>query len=489
MKINKENPEQMIRDIYKTTKTPDIVKSQIDETLSFLKQQNTLSGTNYIGKRHKKSLSFKKAAIIAAAAIMGISGTVFAAERFYQIQINKEKEYQRSILISSERILPEEVTEVEIKVEYIPEGFVLTPEKGMNHNYRNPENEDVGYFVGEPVVIDEADPMSVPFVRDASSLTINGHDAVYICSTYTADTTWKNEKIYVMYEEMNRILCVGSWGRSDKNELIKMAENVSLTPTGNMISSEGLHRWSEVVDSQKIWEENDSDVIFEDAGYFSEAEEAQMTNVHRIGDKFGINSVLDDEKLTEIQLEASVTGVQTADTLSLLTKEEEIHPAWKELIGTDGKLGFDTLNYIKDGDGKNTIPEIIRTEEQSVKLVYATVEYTNPGTETVHDVWYAAALIPIVKDGKIYKIFDRADDTCDYVENENLGVRYEMYYSDVVGEHNTKNYIPEIGPGESVTIHFAWVVNEDELDKLYLSFGDTVFTEEGLKIGYVDLNL
>lgn len=64
-----------------------------------------------------------------------------------------------------------------------------------------------------------------------------------------------------------------------------------------------------------------------------------------------------------------------------------------------------------------------------------------------------------------------------------------MYYSDVVGEHNTKNYIPEIGPGESVTIHFAWIVNEDELDKLYLSFGDTVFTEEGLKTGYVDLNL
>ena len=37
---------------------------------------------------------------------------------------------------------------------------------------------------------------------------------------------------------------------------------------------------------------------------------------------------------------------------------------------------------------------------------------------------------------------------------------------------------------------FAWLVNEDELDKLYLNLrGETVFTDEGLEIGFVDLKL
>ena len=58
------------------------------------------------------------------------------------------------------------------------------------------------------------------------------------------------------------------------------------------------------------------------------------------------------------------------------------------------------------------------------------------------------------------------------------------------GGSGPKNYIPELQPGESVTIRFAWLVNEDELDKLYLNLnGNLVFTEKGLEIGFVDLNL
>lgn len=106
-------------------------------------------------------------------------------------------------------------------------------------------------------------------------------------------------------------------------------------------------------------------------------------------------------------------------------------------------------------------------------------------------MWYFADLIPIVKNGNTCQVFDRADETCDYVENENTGVRNIMCYADVSGGGSgPKNYIPEIKPGESVTIRFAWLVNEDELDKLYLNLrGETVFTDEGLEIGFVDLKL
>ena len=47
---------------------------------------------------------------------------------------------------------------------------------------------------------------------------------------------WKNETIYILYEDLNRILPVSSWGYADKDELIKLAENIELLPTGNTVS-------------------------------------------------------------------------------------------------------------------------------------------------------------------------------------------------------------------------------------------------------------
>ena len=232
-------------------------------------------------------------------------------------------------------------------------------------------------------------------------------------------------------------------------------------------------------------EKGDESASAEDDYYFTEASEEQMANTHQIGEKFKIHSFLDAD-MTDIELEATVTDIQTADDLSLLTKEEAIPDYMAELIGPDGKLISDTLYYMKDGDGVSTMPELVRTEETSLKLVYATVEFSNPGTEAVHNAWFMVPLIPIVKEGNTYKIFNRADDTCDYVENEHIGVRYEMLYHDISGGQKHNNYIPEIKPGESVTMHLAWIVNEDELDKLYLDFrGDGIFSEEGLKTGYV----
>lgn len=484
MKTSKQKQEQKIRTIYKNTQTPDVVTNRIEETLNFLKQQEAAHPNLYRKERRRKSMSFRKAAVLAAAAILCISGTVFAAERIYKMQLKKEKEYQASLQITSEKPLPEKVAEVEIKVNYIPEGFVLDSEK-WEYQYTNPEQDDAGYYIEEPVLADQADPLTVSFVKNSEALTINGHDAVYICNTYTTDTDWKSETLFILYEDVNRILSVNAWGHADKNELLKMAAGITLTPTGNMTASKDIRRWSDVINSEKEAEKDGTDSE-EDDYYFTEASREQMANVHQIGDRFKVHSFLDDEDMTEIELEASVTDIQTADDLSLLTREEKIPDSMKELAGPDGKLISDTLNYIKLGDGADTMDEIVRTEETAVKLVYAAVEFTNLGRETVHDAYYHVSLMPIVKEGDTYKIFSRTDDTCDYVENAHSGVTHEMSYADVSGGHHNNNYIPEIKPGESVTVHFAWAVNADELDKLYLSFsGDQLFTENGLKTGYV----
>lgn len=446
MNITEQNRDQRIRDIYKNVQTPDSVKERINETLNAIKQQEGSAAARQIRKKHKKPLSFRKITAIAAAAALGVGGTVFAAERIYQMHLNQNGKYQSDIGISTEQALPKEVEAVEVKAGYIPEGFVFNPDKDYYVN----ESKDAGYYVQEPALIDEADPLSLLYVTDAETMTIDGHEAVYLSISESTDKDWRGDKLFVLYEEMDRVLPMGIWGHADKDELIKMAENIELTLTGKKTAVSGLPLWSEIVNSpegKKAAEEPD------DGTYFNEASEAQMANVHQVGDRFQVESVLKDGGSTVIQLEASVKNVQVADDLSLITNEEAIWPdtyeSWKELVGPDGKLLPDTLIYGRMGDGVDSMPEIVRTEETKVKLVYAEVEY------------------------------------------KNTGVRNEMCYADVSGGGSgSKNYIPELQPGESVTIRVAWLVNEDELDKLYLNLnGDLVFTEKGLEIGFVDLNI
>ncbi len=485
---DKQN-EQMIRDVYRNTHTPDTVKNRIEDTLHSLNNKGQTDSSPSFHVIHKKALPLKKIAAIAAAALLCIGGTGFAANKIYQMHLEKEHKHQANLHISSKEALPDKVKEIEMRVNYIPEGFQQASYRQEEHYYVNPENSEVGYYIDEPMLIDTKDPLSVSFIKDSENLSVKGHEALYLCETHSEDQTWKKEKLYILYDDLDRILSVTAWGHADKKELIKIAENIELLPTGNKISSEGLPRFSELVDSMNQTEDKDTDVPPEDEYYFTEANVSDMT-VHQIGDKFDVPSSLDDGSDTRIQLEASVTDVQVADDLSLLTEDEEIHEDWRKLIGADGKLTSDTLKYIKLGDGINTLSETVRTEQVPVKLVYATVEYTNNTSDTLYDAWYMASLIPVVQDGDVFRILDRTDDTCDYVENEHIGVGGEMCYSDVFGGHLNKNYIPKIEPGESATVHLAWVVNEDELDKLYLNFqGDNIFSEQGLEIGYVDLNL
>ena len=89
MNTTEQNRDQRIREIYKNVQTPDSVKERINETLNAIKQQEGSAAATQIRKKHKKPLSFRKITAIAAAAALGVGGTVFAAERIYQMHLNQ----------------------------------------------------------------------------------------------------------------------------------------------------------------------------------------------------------------------------------------------------------------------------------------------------------------------------------------------------------------------------------------------------------------
>lgn len=189
--------------------------------------------------------------------------------------------------------------------------------------------------------------------------------------------------------------------------------------------------------------------------------------------------------------------MQVADDLSLLGDSEYIDSRWLDAVGEDGALVPNEIFYIKRGDGIDAMDQVVKTEKVAQKLVYATVEYRNSGDTILKDILLNGALLPICQDEKGYAIYDRITQEenapWDKIENTEVARLGEMGFWDCHGEGdgNGENYIDKLEPGETATVHMAWVVNEDELPYLYLGVkgGAYNLSEEGLETGYVDIRI
>lgn len=186
--------------------------------------------------------------------------------------------------------------------------------------------------------------------------------------------------------------------------------------------------------------------------------------------------------------------MQIADDLSLLDQDSLAeNNRWLGDIDENGKLKKNILQFVKTGDRVNTVDEIIKTEEVGQKLVYVTLEYTNTVGQNLNHIFFRTDFCSICETPEGYEIFDRArqeEGEWDTVIGTGVA-RGEMDYMDVQGAGQMKNYIPALAPGETVEVHTAAIVNEDELDKLYLNLDGSgavqEFTQEALEIGYVDI--
>ena len=154
------------------------------------------------------------------------------------------------------------------------------------------------------------------------------------------------------------------------------------------------------------------------------------------------------------------------------------------------------VQFVKQGDGKDSLNEIVATQEFPVKLVYVTVEYHNNSDTDLNNLGYMACLVGIDETDGQYLISHDVPGGTEDVEydsmlNDPMIGFGEMYYYDVHGGERNNNYIPEIKVGESAVVHMAWIVPEQDLDKMFLNLsGDANwdgFSEGMLATGLVDL--
>lgn len=296
----------------------------------------------------------------------------------------------------------------------------------------------------------------------------------------------------MIYAEHGYMLEMFAFPDVTKDEMIRIAEGLTVVPTekteGNCVMQ--LCDWNQTEEAEEKGEPVDSDSDRE----FS-FDKTKMENTHAIGESINMEHAGIDNMPG---LTATVTSVELSDNSSILADGMLDADAMKA-FDADGNLLPMKLEYIKSGDGINTTDEVVKTETLPQKIVYATVKYENNGTETLHDIMYNGGIAFLEEKGSQMQFADyfllsdeeKASIDCDYRELERVGFSQEVYLSDVTGGERNNNYINELKPGESVTIHFAFKIPEEKLGEMYLTLSNTggvySYDETSLAVGYVDI--
>jgi len=476
---------------------PEEMRAMIEREVDKQTKQKTV--VTY--KRRKKMA--RKALVASMAAVLLLGTTVFAgvifqmrSEKVGKYAVRTKVEGNGENLPSTEQVTETEqkIPNVKLEVSYLPEGMVET-ETGK-YSY-----QDNLYHGGVSVVFYRMDTGDNQFdmlttnVISAEDIKVGDYDGTYLeMADAVSGDSEVTKRIYVAYTDVHYVMELYAAPDVSKEEALKVAEGIRLIPTeendGENIVND--YNWSEYLASLQEAE----DVTFDENISVAASE---MKNTHKIGETFAVSG----EKVTGIEtgtgsLTVCVSKVQVLDNISLLNPsvmDEDAAKALAEETDEAGSLLPAKINYVKYGDGVNTVDEIVATREVPQKLVYASVEYTNTSDVTLSEVIFFGSLCKIVENGNRMEMYrgKLPDATKDWDGASILGQAHmqEMWYYDVHGGERGNNYIPSIAPGETVTVHMAWLVPEEELGCLYLNLdtysGSYEFSDSALQMGYVDI--
>lgn len=474
------------------------MKNNIPETPEFIhliiqdevkKQLQDTKVINIRTERKKKWTGTKVAAAVLAGALAA-STIVYAGTNLYHMFIEKQGKYSISIGLEANdkngKIdLPAEIHDIDISAGYIPEGMEWTDEFHLQY----PERANTGGFSFSSVLLDNDDMgkvMQDKNVVEYEKRTFGSYEGVYL----KYNKLWEefyDQRIYLFCPDIYRVITIYIGSDVLKEDAVKMAENLEITENETMIETADLYTWSELVSPEETSTDEALTSIEDD-----------KLSIHQIGNEFTISGTGEDSNgnyVDDNKISICVDSVQIADDLQLLDQNRVPEKLLAE-VGADGKLTDNTLSYVKSDDGVDSVDETVKTENVKQKLVYVTVTYTNKSDEEITHMLYLGALMLLNHEDGIYEIYDpgaQSGDGFDRVIWDGGAKTREMQYYSVSEKYgNGRNYISSLKPDESVQVDMAWIVNENDLNHMYLNLnGDGAayeFSDATLKTGLVDIS-
>ena len=426
----------------------------------------------------------KRLAVAVAAATLALGTTVFAGV-IYGLKNNQVGKYayetrqeRQDGTQDSAVSAADEQHYVKIQASYLPDGMVQTEEG--KYNYRDGRG---GVTFG-CYYMDTGDTSFEKLsynVTEKEDLKVNGRDGVYLKTVLDA----YNQSLYVTCPEEHLVLEMLISSDVSKEEALKIAQGVTVTPTKETTGDDVLlcYNWSSSLEAEK------ANALAEES-----TDSVEMTFPKKLLEKAeSIGAIMDMENngLEKLPgLTAKVTDVQVGDNKNILP-DSMLDADAATSFDENGNIKSSTLSYIREGDGVDTLDRVVKTEKSENKLVYVTIEYTNTGSDTLTDIMYNGSIQLLETKGDRASVWHRelemptASDEWDYVVEEGLMLTAEVGAYDVHGGERGNNYIDTLKSGETVTVHAAFAVPADKLGEMYLNLDNTGDTESALENGWM----
>lgn len=481
------------------------VNGTFPETPSFIHEMIVAEVDRQVHKKgetvsmadHKKHSyrSFTRMAAGVVIACVATTTVAFAAVNAFQLYTEKQGKYSINVGVKADgdvATIPEQIPEVKVKASYIPDGMTWIDEDHL----QNKNTPAQGGFSFISMLMDQDDLKTVQNeknVKESEEITFGDHQGVYLTYNTVVDYDGNlTSRAYILFPEEYRVLEVVIGNDVSKEEAIKVLSGITLEETGKTVDSSSIYTWSESVnptnDDKGDGNTGSAEAVDELKHYTSVSED--KLSVHKIGEDFALDmsgEKSNGESDWTTDITAKVDTVQVADDLSLLNGVD-LPDGWADATGADGKLVQNELSYIKKGDGKDTLDEVVKKENVNQKLVVVDVTYTNTGKEDWKHLLYNGWLgLMKQKNGKY--VFDTSGysglDEKKVVDGKNYDEVYgssvarpmEMtYYSAKEDEGNGGNYI-SLKAGESKQVRMAWIVNEQDLSNLCLDLNQSMDVE------------
>lgn len=458
--------------------TPDFIHKMVQEEVN-----RQLQNTKVVSIKKRK---WNKMQVAAAAAVclLATSSVAYAGGKLYHMYVEKQGTYSVAAGIQTEDAaavqLPKQIHDVNISTTYIPDGMTWTDDSHLQYTAQN------GGFSFASVLLDSDDFEKIKEeknIEESEERTFGQYEGIYLKYHEVMKDGFFNQRIYLLCPEEYRVITIYVGDDVSKEDALKVAENLQITEKDTMIETASMYTWSDIVSPEEAT--GDEAVTSVAADKLPIANIGEPVNLTASGED------TDGNYVSDIPLQATVDSIQIADDLQLLNGQ--IPEDWKEAADADGKLKENTISYIKDGDGVNTLDEIVKTKIEQQKLVYTTVTYTNKSDQEINHILYNGSLMMLHNNGSTYETYVPDEESGDGYDRStwNGAARTgEMKYWSVTDNYgNGGNYIPTLKPGESIQISMAWIVNESDLNEAYLNLNGSSyeFNDETIASGVIDI--
>lgn len=421
-------------------------------------------------KGNKRKVSMRKVTVVMLAAVM-VTGTVIFADNMYNYTIKRDR-YMTEILKKSDQNA-EDSSEfagfdyIAIKYNYIPEGYKPELEKILNMENADPQaeitginklhSEDGGSISVCISVMNSNDIISqIQNTKKVEELTFDGKKA-YIINKYTVESMRADKECYVFFQDSKYYAIIQTNSFVSMEDTQKFIEKCTLEGTNEpymldatVVSKEELHRNRFAAEGGKS-----ETVQTKTAANQGPNWEWLFKNFHQPGETIednGCEFTLNSYKFIDNISEYIDKGIFSIDVK-------------KDWFDKDGNILPSHIQIIKEGDGINTVDEVIDEKDIPVKLLVVNITVKvkeNPNNQPIHVMpWLELDGFQNNKlEAGTYEVGDK--------KNEGAAIYNEI----AIDEGEGFDYA-NLKVGDVVSYNLIYVVDEMDMEHVGLVFNGT----------------